>query len=568
MPSNVQPPHKKRKTKTFRVIDVSTTTGSHPLNVRPLGNAYFAEKSDGLSRNSQMGYFSILSEELFMEILGFVDDSKSLLALAHTSRVLYAYLFDEDLWKLHYTAKVQKLEKLGKEAPPLKWRGSWRLSVLEIAPEDLANLKLPGNLLCSDVLYRPFQCSQIDYDKLFHDLIQDEKEYRDTCMKNLEHKMPMPTIPGGHIPRLSESSLTQADFDSKWNKEPFILVNSNKSRWPQWDLKSLLERFSSVKFRQEAVQWPLSLYSEYLANNCDESPLYLFDCSSNAMKTLQKEYDVPQLFQQDLFTLFQHCRPDHAWLIIGSKRSGSTFHKDPNYTSAWNAALSGRKVWVMFPPGITPPGVSTDEEESEVTSPVGIAEWVLSGFYNEAATLPEAQIGITFPGECMYVPSGWWHMVINLDDSVALTQNFVPEVKLANALHFLKNKRNQLSGFRPLEVKQRLQEIMANFKNSGDEDMEKMSLYANKFDQLNLQEYLQTEDCGEIMSSQLPPMPVFELFKKLLILNGKEEQLEKSLEELAKIERLEHAKTTGKSEVWTQLTNESSFAFGFDGDFE
>ena len=77
------------------------------------------------------------------------------------------------------------------------------------------------------------------------------------------------------------------------------------------------------------------------------------------MKVLKQEYKVPEIFQDDLFTVFNskqfNCRPDHAWIIMGSARSGSTFHKDPNSTSAWNAAIQGRKLWVMLPPHITPP---------------------------------------------------------------------------------------------------------------------------------------------------------------------------------------------------------------------
>lgn len=44
-------------------------------------------------------------------------------------------------------------------------------------------------------------------------------------------------------------------------------------------------------------------------------------------------------------------RPDHRWIIWGPRGSGSTFHKDPNATSAWNAVIKGAKVgvgcWVL-----------------------------------------------------------------------------------------------------------------------------------------------------------------------------------------------------------------------------
>jgi hypothetical protein len=66
---------------------------------------------------------------------------------------------------------------------------------------------------------------------------------------------------------------------------------------------------------------------------------------------------VPAYFAEDLFSVLgEAARPEYRWLIMGPERSGSSFHKDPNATSAWNAVVKGSKKWILFPPHITPPG--------------------------------------------------------------------------------------------------------------------------------------------------------------------------------------------------------------------
>lgn len=40
----------------------------------------------------------------------------------------------------------------------------------------------------------------------------------------------------------------------------------------------------------------------------------------------------------------------------------------------------------------------------------------------------------------MFIPSGWWHSVINLEESIAVTQNFVSERNVKNVYQFLQNK--------------------------------------------------------------------------------------------------------------------------------
>lgn len=215
----------------------------------------------------------------------------------------------------------------------------------------------------------------------------------------------------------------------------------------------MLEKYGDVSFRAEAVDWPLKTYVEYMKNNEDESPLYLFDRSFVEKMDIRVgrdgQYSAPSCFGEDLFSVLGEQRPDSRWLVVGPEKSGSTFHKDPNATSAWNAVLRGSKYWIMFPKSSSqppPPGVFVSDDQSEVTSPLSIAEWLL-GFHAQARATPGCAEGICKEGEVLHVPSGWWHLVINLNHSIAITQNFVPKAHLPDVLDFLKTKPDQVSGF-------------------------------------------------------------------------------------------------------------------------
>lgn len=47
-------------------------------------------------------------------------------------------------------------------------------------------------------------------------------------------------------------------------------------------------------------------------------------------------------------------------------------------------------------------------------------------------------------GELIFVPRGWWHMAINLETSIAITQNFVSRTTLPHVLAFLQPGRSDL----------------------------------------------------------------------------------------------------------------------------
>ncbi|KAF2281256.1 F-box domain-containing protein [Westerdykella ornata] len=399
-------------------VEVAKAVPTHPLHIRPAGNAYTALEN----LKAHCGLFARLPDELLSHILESFD-ADSLTRLGSTCKALYAFTRLDELWRALFI-----------KCPPehFEWRGTWRATHLNI-PRELVTSICCKNLF-SDVLYRPFQCAN-------------------TPLEPFVENIPAQNA----IPRLED--LTYEEYAENWTNKPFILTSPVKE-WPvygSWTPQTLLEKYPDVKFRAEAVDWPTRKYIDYMYDNADESPLYVFDrafAEKTGIKVGREAPDAaywpPDCFGEDLFDVLGDLRPDCRWMIMGPKRSGSTFHKDPNATCAWNGVLTGSKYWLMFPssPSLPPPpGVILSEDHSEITSPLSIAEYLLT-FHALARRTPGCREGVCYAGEVLHVPSGWFHLVLNLEDSLALTQNFVPKKRLSDVLGFLRDQRDQVSGFR------------------------------------------------------------------------------------------------------------------------
>lgn len=84
----------------------------------------------------------------------------------------------------------------------------------------------------------------------------------------------------------------------------------------------------------------------------------------------------------------------------------------------------------------------------------GAGEWLLTfwKYHLDARNDPDPAKRplevILHPGEVIFVPHGYWHMVVNLEESLALTHNYVSTSNLSDCLRFLREKLDQISGVR------------------------------------------------------------------------------------------------------------------------
>jgi histone arginine demethylase JMJD6 len=175
------------------------------------------------------------------------------------------------------------------------------------------------------------------------------------------------------------------------------------------------------------VKMRMKYILQYMKFNVDDSPLYCFDSGYDAnsnTKSILSDYAPPSYFPYDLFSLVgEKKRPPYRWFLIGPERSGTTLHIDPLGTSAWNTSVAGRKRWVLFPPETSKSVakgldvIKKGEDDEAINYFVDILPRIRTKH-------PDIKVldFIQYEGDTVFVPGGWWHAVINLDDTIAITQ--------------------------------------------------------------------------------------------------------------------------------------------------
>ena len=238
---------------------------------------------------------------------------------------------------------------------------------------------------------------------------------------------------------VSSENLTVEDFTTRFaNPGIPVVIQGALHRWPaiseaRWSFPELLGRFKHVMFKVgedddgRKLRIKMKTFLDYMSHQRDDSPLYLFESGMDgATSSLRQDYKIPEYFPHDLLNLAgRENKPPHKWFCIGPVRSGTTVHRDPMGTSAWNAVTYGYKRWVLFEPKEDRILVKARRyrEKGEDDEAIHYFDKMLPRMRKANPSLKVYEC-VQGPGDLIFVPGQWWHGVLNLSDTVAVTHNY------------------------------------------------------------------------------------------------------------------------------------------------
>ncbi|WKY08126.1 hypothetical protein Q1695_007542 [Nippostrongylus brasiliensis] len=304
------------------------------------------------------------------------------------------------------------------------------------------------------------------------------------CPLKLASKFALPPLVD-KMPRVDGTTLSVGDFVEKYEKPrtPCILLGLT-DKWKahkNWTIENLIEKYGDEAFKcgespqAEAVRMKFKYFAEYMKTTNDDSPLYIFDPHFGKRWTTEDmllDYQVPEIFNNDLFDVMEgeKKRPENRWIVIGSARSGTNIHIDPLGTSAWNALIHGHKRWVFIHPDAPRELVHIPKDQRGV-HPKEAVTWFSTVYkricdgdwpFDKYPVLECRQN----PGETVFVPCGWWHVVINEDETVAVTQNFCSRTNLVHVYPTLVEREPRLAELFAKRLRERHPELMNDLEES------------------------------------------------------------------------------------------------------
>jgi hypothetical protein len=215
------------------------------------------------------------------------------------------------------------------------------------------------------------------------------------------------------------------------------------SPWaPPWDLSTLAERFgdrpvtlTGSRFSITRITTLRKYIERHTGDQVTDEPPYVRwfvrqdtgrrPWADDVFGQLADDWVVPEwlpdrdyVFPPTTGTVevARHPFPAKGLFICG--RGGRTrMHSDPWATDACLCQLTGRKRLIMYPPGVN----GVEVAGGTLISGSGLNEIEDPRWGDVKPEIDE----VLEPGDILYIPAGWYHTAVALDDSVSITWNFV-----------------------------------------------------------------------------------------------------------------------------------------------
>eukprot|EP00924_Labyrinthula_sp_SR-Ha-C_P003336 snap_masked-scaffold_15-processed-gene-6.26-mRNA-1 protein AED:0.08 eAED:0.09 QI:0/-1/0/1/-1/1/1/0/494 len=413
------------------------------INILPFSNLLLLpnqEKNKFLNKRTYLlGQFTTFSDDLILQILSFLT-AKELLELLTINSFFYTFATHDPLYKSLYLEDSTRKQ--------FEYKGNWRSLYCKVQGKTFhSTQEIPTRTYYSDALYKH---------KLYAFSSVVEK------ITSLKSKFNLNSV--------SSKQLSLDEFISSYESSPSrpvnIIQDDLKHTWSAFSkisslgLKSISTNLDNSTVRCGPLNIELKEFEKYCQyfneneNAEEENQLYLFDC---AFLESDEEFKPDRLYspqvyfaagqERDLFRCMGETRPDYRWVIAGPAGSGSKWHIDPNFTHAWNTVVSGSKFWILLPFNCVPVGVYPSEDLVDLTQPISLNEWFALYF---DVTLQKygskLHMGIAKEGETLFVPARFWHCVVNLEHTVAITQNYISKTNLRRCLLMMKKQPELVSG--------------------------------------------------------------------------------------------------------------------------
>ena len=203
-------------------------------------------------------------------------------------------------------------------------------------------------------------------------------------------------------------------------KERFGTLLVNPIAYQAGFTRAVSRQFSLADYVRSIQQdtwqqgWPAGYGAPYLERWGEFDPLW-----GQRARELETEYQTPLLFADRSAILPKFLRGAITLqLFIGPAGTIVWLHRDSCMTHAWSCNITGRKLWLMYPPHQRK--LVYDQGGRSAVHPEQ-PDYRQFPLFRDVPAITATN----GPGETVFIPAGWFHYVRSLEPTISLSGNFI-----------------------------------------------------------------------------------------------------------------------------------------------